>query len=672
MKLFSKTMFLALMAIVFFYGCKKDQGITSTNQQAVKTVTTAAIPNGMVMTPAGLMAKANVHLIEAGYGIQISGNHVLKVKIATGEMKEDFGAIKVTSTAATQDATAMGSNNTGAAPTFESGINRTLTPVGMTGWMTYSQYQAPASTTVGNFSSTWVTPNVPASPSDNQLIYVGNAITSGVYSTSIPPIIMEAVTQWGSNGVFGNSSYWIASNWCTWNGGAAYSTPTANGALVAGSTSVTGAVTTTGLVSGSYDYTVQFSNITNTPLQVAVGNPSSQTGVTMPTIPIEPYAYEVLEAYNMGNLGAPLNSANDYPNQQYLNMTNVTYETGNNGGFSYPTLVTSGSGQNYTYSTTSAAKYGEHTLITGTANSSTAGGSVQLWFRNISPVISYGPGTLPPTGGIVNYAYYPCAVFDICPTNTGGPATYSMTSTGTGLSINPSTGCITGIPAQTQTCTVTATNDGIPPTSTTKVIVTIEPNPTISYPAVFTAGSGTYNTNVYNKSTTVNITPVSPTVTGTFTSYSISPSLTTNTGLAFNTSTGVISGMPSIPSAPTAYTVTATNGSCVSTATFTLAVAFAFNVYNYSGYAAGITFQYSNGIEYGYIGGGNLPAGLTVFALPPGTYTNIAVNASGGYPPPMLYISVVNQGPQWQGRYGTTFNNVSLSPTTNTSITINN
>lgn len=53
------------------------------------------------------------------------------------------------------------------------------------------------------------------------------------------------------------------------------------------------------------------------------------------------------------------------------------------------------------------------------------------------------------------------------------------------------------------------------------------------------------------------ITNLSPTVTGTVASYSISPTLPT--GLAFNTTTGVISGTPTVISASTNYTVTATN-----------------------------------------------------------------------------------------------------------------
>lgn len=51
----------------------------------------------------------------------------------------------------------------------------------------------------------------------------------------------------------------------------------------------------------------------------------------------------------------------------------------------------------------------------------------------------------------------------------------------------------------------------------------------------------------------------SPTTDGLEVTYSIVPNITVNTGLSFSTTTGIISGTPSINSAVTSYTVTATN-----------------------------------------------------------------------------------------------------------------
>lgn len=62
----------------------------------------------------------------------------------------------------------------------------------------------------------------------------------------------------------------------------------------------------------------------------------------------------------------------------------------------------------------------------------------------------------------------------------------------------------------------------------------------------------------------------SPTVTGAVASYSISPSLPA--GLSFNTTTGVISGTPSVASGASNYTVTATNSGGSTTSVLSVAV----------------------------------------------------------------------------------------------------
>jgi hypothetical protein len=70
----------------------------------------------------------------------------------------------------------------------------------------------------------------------------------------------------------------------------------------------------------------------------------------------------------------------------------------------------------------------------------------------------------------------------------------------------------------------------------------------------------------------INTTTISsvPTVTGTIDSYSISPTLPT--GVTLNTTSGIISGKPSVISPATDYTVTATNTLGSTTAKFTLTV----------------------------------------------------------------------------------------------------
>jgi hypothetical protein len=104
----------------------------------------------------------------------------------------------------------------------------------------------------------------------------------------------------------------------------------------------------------------------------------------------------------------------------------------------------------------------------------------------------------------------------------------------------------------------------------------------------------TYSTNpaIYTRASA--ITTNSPTVTGTVTSYSVSPSLPT--GLSLNTSTGAITGTPSATTASAAYTVTATNAGGSTTCDVTITVAAAAANISWS-QATNVTGQADGGIS---------------------------------------------------------------------------
>jgi hypothetical protein len=86
-----------------------------------------------------------------------------------------------------------------------------------------------------------------------------------------------------------------------------------------------------------------------------------------------------------------------------------------------------------------------------------------------------------------------------------------------------------------------------------------------------------YSQNYYLWSPTMAVARIlSPSVTGTVTSYSISPGVPA--GLSFNTSTGILSGIPSSPQSETSYTVTATNAAGSTTDSFSIEVLNAFYV----------------------------------------------------------------------------------------------
>ncbi len=139
----------------------------------------------------------------------------------------------------------------------------------------------------------------------------------------------------------------------------------------------------------------------------------------------------------------------------------------------------------------------------------------------------------------------------LLPTVTGTVTSYTVTpSLPSGLSLSSSTGAISGTPttaSATAIYTVKATNQQ----GNTTFGVSIKVNAAIAAPS----GLSYYSPNVFTVGSS--IPALTPTVSGNVSSYSVSPLLPS--GLSINTSTGVISGIPTAPTALNTYTVTATN-----------------------------------------------------------------------------------------------------------------
>ena len=194
--------------------------------------------------------------------------------------------------------------------------------------------------------------------------------------------------------------------------------------------------------------------------------------------------------------------------------------------------------------------------VTGTNAAGSSSATVSLTVNDIPPSITYS----------VNPASYTKnnAIAANVPTNAGGTAiTYSVSpSLPAGLSLNTTTGQITGTPtalAVAATYTVTATNSG--GSGSVGVNITVKDQvPAITYssnPAVYVNGTA--------------ITANTPTNTGgAAISYSVSPALPA--GLVLSTSSGVITGTPTVISGATAYTVTATNTGGSSTVSVNITV----------------------------------------------------------------------------------------------------
>ncbi len=149
------------------------------------------------------------------------------------------------------------------------------------------------------------------------------------------------------------------------------------------------------------------------------------------------------------------------------------------------------------------------------------------------------------------------------PTVTGTVTSYSVSpALPAGLSLNTATGVISGTPtaitAQAN-YSVTASNSTGFTSATLQITVTPQPPGNLGYQqSTITA--------IVNQP----ITPDTPTVTGTVTSYSVSPALPA--GLSLNASTGTISGTPTAAAPQAVYTVSASNagGSFPSAVTVTV------------------------------------------------------------------------------------------------------
>jgi PKD repeat protein len=191
--------------------------------------------------------------------------------------------------------------------------------------------------------------------------------------------------------------------------------------------------------------------------------------------------------------------------------------------------------------------------LTATNAGGTATSSLTLTVAaaNVAPIIT-SPPTAPGTVGTpINYVVV----------GTGSPTSYTATGLPAGLTLNPTTGAITGTPTAsgTSVVTITATNGAGTTTSTVTITVAAPAgSPVITSPATAPGIAGT---------------PISYVIaaTGTPTSYTATG---LPAGLTLNPTTGAITGTPTA-SGTAVVTITATNGAGTTTATLTIIVAAA-------------------------------------------------------------------------------------------------
>ncbi len=205
--------------------------------------------------------------------------------------------------------------------------------------------------------------------------------------------------------------------------------------------------------------------------------------------------------------------------------------------------------------------------ITATNFVGSSSTTVTLTVNPKAPSISYSPAAYTYTKGT--------PISSLIPTNTGGAASsYSISgSLPAGLSFNTSTGAITGTPTAVTgatAVTVTATNVNGSSSATVTLTVTSTP-PSITY----SPGTVTYSVGS-------TITPAVPVSTGgAVASYAISGG-TLPTGLSFNTTTGVLSGTPTVVFPTTTFTIVGTNTQGTSTTNLIITVSPAAPIISYT------------------------------------------------------------------------------------------
>jgi hypothetical protein len=178
----------------------------------------------------------------------------------------------------------------------------------------------------------------------------------------------------------------------------------------------------------------------------------------------------------------------------------------------------------------------------GTVNSN----AVTLTVNAIPPSgLVYTPGTATYTKGVT--------ISPNIPSLSGGGAVVSFSvspALPAGLVLNTSTGVLSGTPtavAAAASYTVTATNSGgSTPTSLSLAVIDLPP----------TGLSYAFPTSTYTVGTAIAANTPSH-GGGVVTLYSVNPALPA--GLDLNASTGVVSGLPSLPATVAVYTITATN-----------------------------------------------------------------------------------------------------------------
>ena len=211
--------------------------------------------------------------------------------------------------------------------------------------------------------------------------------------------------------------------------------------------------------------------------------------------------------------------------------------------------------------------------------------------------------------GVVGTSYS----FSAATTSLPSPV-YSVTpALPLGLSLNTSTGAISGIPTTTtasNTYTVTAAQGGCSATRGYAITISC---PTITFTNT-TATSGVVGTSYSLNAVATGL----PSLV-----YSVSPGLPL--GLSLNTSTGAISGTPTTATASNTYTVTAAQGGCSNTQGYTFAIACPAIIFTNTTAPIGVV-----GNAYSFSAGATGNTATLTYSVTPALPLGLSLNTSNG------------------------------------------
>jgi hypothetical protein len=304
MKKMDRILSAILLATLCLAGCVKHNELTPGPSNKAD----ASAQTDLVVTPAGLMPRSHVHFIGNGYRLARKNGHILKMKIGTSAVVEDFGTF--TRTAGGKMSTVI---TQGTHPSDNPGTTKPAG--GNPGWVTFAQWTNTSTSPITSITANWIVPAIPASD-DGQTIFFFNAVMVDAGSD-----IMQPVLQYGSSAV-GNTGGWAIANWYLWTNSQGYleygvSALTA----VSPGTNLQGVITMVGQdPDGSYHYTSSFTGYGNS-LDIAEGDVYN-TGSTADAIDQQTVATITLETYQPGGPGVPQPS--DYPaGQNFIDFTNI-------------------------------------------------------------------------------------------------------------------------------------------------------------------------------------------------------------------------------------------------------------------------------------------------------------------------------------------------------------